>query len=224
MPTTLITGASRGIGLEFARQFSADGWNVIATCRDPSVATDLAKLSRTVVFPLDVDDPVSIQALRASIGRHPIDVLLNNAGLIGQRTGFGTIDYDKWNQAMSTNTFGPMRMAETFAPHVLASERKQMVFISTRVASFATAAPTSYIYRASKVALNMAVLCMSMELRERGITAVLLCPGHVRTALGGPNGKLSAEESVAGMKRRILELTLADSGRFLSHDGEELPW
>ena len=128
MPTLLVTGASRGLGLEFTRQFSASGWRVHAACRGLDGATELAAVPGDVtVHKVDVTDSASVDALKASIADEPIDVLLNNAGVIGSREGFDGLDYTAWARAMDTNIFGPMRMAEAFMDTVLASDRKQMV-------------------------------------------------------------------------------------------------
>lgn len=224
MSTILITGASRGIGLEFTRQFAADGWTVIAACRNPGGAEQLKAIAGVEVQALDVDSAESVAALKARIGDRPIDVLLNNAGIIGQRTGFGTLDYDAWEGAMNTNVFGPMRMAEAFAANVEASERKQMIFITSRMGSITETSPNAYVYRSSKAALNMAVRCMSLELAGKGVTAVLFHPGHVSTDMGGAAAPVTPLQSVTGMKGQILNFTQADNGRFLAYDGGEIPW
>jgi NAD(P)-dependent dehydrogenase (short-subunit alcohol dehydrogenase family) len=224
MPTILITGASRGIGLEFANQFTADGWTVIGACRNPGEAEPLSAIGGIEVHELDVDDGASVMALKQALGDRRIDVLLNNAGIIGQRSGFGTLNYDAWAGAMNTNVFGPMRMAEAFGDNVMASDRKQMVFISSRMGSIAETSTNAYVYRSSKTALNMAVRCMSLELAGRGLTAVLFHPGHVSTDMGGASAPVTPPSSVAGMKQQILGFTQADNGRFLAFDGDEIPW
>jgi NAD(P)-dependent dehydrogenase (short-subunit alcohol dehydrogenase family) len=224
MPTILITGASRGIGLEFSRQFAGDGWTVIAACRNPASADQLAGIAGVEVHQLDVDNGDSVNALKAAIGDRPIDILLNNAGVIGQRAGFGTLDYDAWAGAMNTNVFGPMRMAEAFVDNVGASERKQMTFITSRMGSITETSPNAYVYRASKAALNMAVRCMSLELAGKGVTAILFHPGHVSTDMGGASAPVTPTNSVTGMKQQMLGFTQADNGRFLAYDGGEIPW
>jgi NAD(P)-dependent dehydrogenase (short-subunit alcohol dehydrogenase family) len=224
MPTILITGASRGIGLEFTRQFSGDGWDVIAACRNPSAAGDLNGMAGVEVHALDVDNGGSVTALKSALGGRSIDVLLNNAGIIGQRAGFGTLDYDAWAGAMNTNVFGPMRMAEAFADNVTSSDRKQMVFITSRMGSITETSPNAYVYRSSKAALNMAVRCMSLELANQGLTAILFHPGHVSTDMGGAAAPVTPTQSVTGMKQQILGFTQADNGRFLAYDGDEIPW
>jgi NAD(P)-dependent dehydrogenase (short-subunit alcohol dehydrogenase family) len=224
MPTILITGASRGIGLEFANQFTAVGWTVIGACRNPVEAEPLSAIAGIEVHELDVDDGASVMALKQALGDRQIDVLLNNAGIIGQRSGFGTLDYDAWAGAMNTNVFGPMRMAEAFADNVMASDCKQMVFISSRMGSITETSPNAYVYRSSKTALNMAVRCMSLELAGRGLTAVLFHPGHVSTDMGGASAPVTPSCSVAGMKQQILGFTQAANGRFLTFDGDQIPW
>jgi NAD(P)-dependent dehydrogenase (short-subunit alcohol dehydrogenase family) len=224
MSTILITGASRGIGLEFTRQFAADGWTVIAACRNPAGAEQLNAIEGVEVHALDVDSGDSVAALKAAIGDRPIDVLLNNAGIIGQRAGFGLLDYEAWEGAMNTNVFGPMRMAEAFAGNVEASERKQMIFITSRMGSITETSPNAYVYRSSKAALNMAVRCMSLELAGKGVTAVLFHPGHVSTDMGGAAAPVTPVQSVTGMKGQILGFSQADNGRFIAFDGGDIPW
>jgi len=224
MASVMITGASRGIGLEFARQFAGDGWEVIATCRDPSSAGDLNAIGGVEVHALDVDDGASVTALKGAVGARPIDILLNNAGIIGQRSGFGDLDYDAWAGVMNTNVFGPLRVAEAFVDNVLAGERKQMTFVTSRMGSITETSPNAVVYRSSKAALNMAVRCMALQLGGQGVTAVLFHPGHVSTDMGGAAAPVTPSQSVAGMKGQMLAFTSADNGRFLSFDGREIPW
>lgn len=225
MPTVLITGANRGIGLELTRQFAADGWSVIAACRRPDEAKELKAVKGEVrILPVDVTDAASVAALKQAVGDRPIDLLLNNAGVIGKRGNLAEIDYDVWGKTMETNVFGQIRVTQALLENVLASERKQIAFVSTKMASIAECGGGSYIYRSSKTALNMAVKCLSIEFAERGLTAVMFHPGHVRTDMGGPSAPVLPEESAGGIKRVILGLTPADNGRFLNFDGTEIPW
>ena len=219
----LISGASRGIGLEFARQFCEMGWHVIATCRNPEHAAELAKLSGVIVHRLDVTDQYSITALKNTLGRFPIDILLSNAGIIGQLGSVSEIDYNNWNDAMETNVFGAFRLVQAFGANVAVSKRKQLVFVSSAAGSIARAQSNNYVYRSSKAALNMAVRCLSLEIAERGMIANLLCPGSVSTDMN-PATNLSPRESVAGMIRQIISFTPADNGRFLTYEGVEVPW
>ena len=176
MPTVCITGASRGLGKEFVKQFLEDDWNIIATCRNPDQIQWDVPHDNMEVFSLDVTDFNSITKLKSDLANRPIDVLINNAGIIGQRDGFGTLDYSAWASAMDTNVFGPMRIAEALVENVVESDRKQMVFITSRMGSITETSPNAYVYRSSKAALNMAVKCMSLELANKGIIAVLFHP------------------------------------------------
>ena len=221
MSTVLITGAGRGIGREFARQYEAGGWRVIATCRDPS-KYDL----EGEVYRLDVTDPGSVAALHRELNGEAIDLLINNAGTYGPRgVNFGSLDYGAWEEVLRTNVLGPMRVAEALAAQVAASEKKRMVFISSKVGSIAdNSSGGSYIYRSSKTALNMAVKSLSLDLSGKGVICILLHPGWVQTDMGGASAPIDAATSVAGMRAVIDRAGAADSGRFFNYDGNELPW
>ncbi len=231
MPTVLITGANRGLGLEFARQYAADGWRVHATRRDPAGAEALNATASeaagaVTVHPLDVTDDGHIAALARALGGEAIDVLVNNAGVFGGRhREFGAIDYDRWEHALRVNTLGPMRMAEAFVEHVARSERKVIASISSQLGSIAdNTSGGAYIYRSTKAALNAVVKSLSVDLAERGITVVALHPGWVATDMGGANAPLNPPDSVRGMRAVIEGLTPVDNGKFLSHDGGEIAW
>jgi len=225
MPTVLITGANRGIGLELARQYAADGWRVLATCRDPAAATALKAVEGAVqVHRLDVDDPAGMEALAVELKGEPIDVLFNNAGINRRAPSLAAIDYGAWAQSMETNVFGPIRVAAALAANVLASERKVMAFTSSKMGSIAENGGGSIVYRSSKTALNMAVSCLAKELGGQGVIAVVFHPGHVRTDMGGPTAPVTASDSSAGMRRVIAGLTAKDNGTFRNYDGATLPW
>ena len=224
MTTIMITGASRGLGLEFARQFYNEECRVIATCRSPKDANELNAIGDIDVHALDVTDDKSITTLADKLRGENIDILINNAGVIGQRDGFGRIDYDIWAETMDTNVFGPMRVAEAFRDNVMNSYKKQMIFITSRMGSITEAVPNAYVYRSSKAALNMAVKCLSAELGEQGLIAVLFHPGHVQTDMGGQAAPVTPQKSIEGMKNQIVALTHDDNGRFLSYDGRQIPW
>ena len=224
MTTIMITGASRGLGLEFARQFYSEECRVIATCRNPKKANELNAIGDIDVHSLDVTDDRSVANLADKLRGENIDILINNAGVIGQRDGFGRLDYDIWAETMDTNVFGPMRVAEAFRDNVMNSKKKQMIFITSRMGSITEAVPNAYVYRSSKAALNMAVKCLSVELEQQGLIAVLFHPGHVQTDMGGQAAPVTPQKSIEGMKNQIVALTHDDNGRFLSYDGHQIPW
>ncbi|MED5300892.1 MAG: SDR family oxidoreductase [Pseudomonadota bacterium] len=224
MTTIMITGASRGLGLEFARQFYSEECRVIATCRNPKKANELNSIGDIDVHSLDVTDDKSVANLADKLRGENIDILINNAGVIGQRDGFGRLDYDIWAETMDTNVFGPMRVAEAFRDNVMNSEKKQMIFITSRMGSITEAVPNAYVYRSSKAALNMAVKCLSVELEQQGLIAVLFHPGHVQTDMGGQAAPVTPQKSIEGMKNQIVALTHDDNGRFLSYDCHQIPW
>ena len=220
----MITGANRGLGLEFARQFYNEEYRVIATCRNPKDANKLNAIGDIDVHSLDVTEDKSVAILADKLRGENIDILINNAGVIGQRDGFGKLDYDIWAETMDTNVFGPMRVAEAFRDNVMNSKKKQMIFITSRMGSITEAVPNAYVYRSSKAALNMAVKCLSAELEEKGLIAVLFHPGHVQTDMGGQAAPVTPQKSIEGMKNQIVALTRDDNGRFLSYDGHQIPW
>jgi NAD(P)-dependent dehydrogenase (short-subunit alcohol dehydrogenase family) len=237
MSRVLITGASRGIGLEFAKQYAEAGWDVIATCRDPARATALAALAAghpgISVEPLDVTDHAAIDRLAARLAGTPIDLLLNNAGSIGPRDPghtriaeqfFGSLNFSEWAKVLAINTLAPVKVAEAFAEHVAASDGRRMVFLSSTTGSNAEGQHAVFAYCSSKAALNKAVTMLAMALKPRGIVCAAVCPGHVRTELGGAGALIDADESVTGLRRVIEGLTPERSGSFTRYDGAPIAW
>jgi len=227
--TVLITGASRGIGLEFVRQYAEDGARVIACCRTPERAQDLAALAarngHIDVQALDVTDHARIEALAQALRGTAIDVLVNNAGISGGREqALGSLDYGKWREALETNLLAPVKMAEAFADHVARSRRKVIANISSMLGSIERASGQRVIYRSSKAALNMATKCLAGDLAGRDVTVVAFHPGHVRTDMGGPSAPVTPHDSVHGLRTVIAGLDTAQSGRFLNYDGTPIPW
>lgn len=227
MATVLITGANRGIGLEFVRQYAADGWKVVAACREPEKADDLERVNGDVTKQqLDVLSKESVEALAEAVDGQPIDVLINNAGAYLDRgVQLGEIDYDKWAETFDINVLGPMRVAEALVGQVSRSKRKLMVFITSQMGSIAeNTSGGSYAYRSTKAALNAAVKSMTIDLKPREVGCLLLHPGWVRTDMGGKNATLEVRDSVSGMRRVIEGFSLAKSGSFLRYDGDAIPW
>ena len=232
METTLITGANRGIGLEFSRQFAENGWCVLACSRNLERSDALNKLAteypeQITLYTLDVTDHGQIKKLSQTLANKPIDLLINNAGVfpdINDRS-FGQTDYDAWAYAFLVNTMAPLKMAEAFITQITQSNRKTIVTITSKMGSVAdNGRGGSYIYRSSKSAVNMVVKNTAIDLESSDIISVLLHPGWVRTDMGGPSGLISAEQSVSGMLSVIREITSADSGKFIAYDGQIIPW
>jgi len=228
----LITGASRGIGLEFARQYAQKKWRVIATCRTPETATQLqaiaAEYPRVVIEQLDVTDHARIDALAKKYRNKPIDLLINNAGISGRDAdpSKGLIDVPVFNRVMAVNLIGPLKMSEAFLDSVAASHRKKIMTISSSVGSISKPWGGGYVYGPSKAAVDIVMRTLSMNVADRGVIVGLLSPGAVDTDfMKGVNiPKISAQESVAGMITVIEGFTLETSGTFRRYNGEEVGW
>lgn len=237
MPSILITGANQGLGFEFTRQYAADNWRVIACCRTPDSATELNELAAqkpdVVVEKLDVRDHAGIEALGEKYAGVPLDVLLNNAGIIGpvpiaentHRQHFGTMDYGVWQDVIETNTFGPIKMAETFVEHLAAGEQKKLVNISSQVSSISEMAIPSIAYASSKTALNRAMTIVAEQVKERGIIVAMFCPGYVKTRMDAFGyAMVEVEDSINALRPMIAALTMDDSGSFRHYEGRTIGW
>jgi len=236
MSTILISGANRGLGLEFARQYAADGWTVLAASRSGSDAlSQLADSHANVeLFELDVADAASIAKLSDEIGERPIDVLLNNAGFYGsvgfaeggiEHQAFGDTDYENWAKVMEVNVFAPMRMAETFVDRVAASEQKKVVTLSSMLGSMElNTIGGLYAYRSSKAAVNMVMKSMGLDLMKLGVRAVAMHPGWAKTDMGGPDAEIEPAEGVTGIRQVIAALADEHMGKLVAYDGSILPY
>ena len=235
-PTVLITGSNRGIGLGFVQHYAEEGWNVIATCRNPDSADDLkavqAQHPNVIIEQLDVTDHARIDQLAAQYQGQAIDLLINNAAILGPlpEQKIGGLSYELFEQVMAVNLYAPMKMTEAFTEHVAASEQKKVVALSSGLSSIKNTVkmPGFYYYRSSKAALNMVMRGMRNDLRDRGIIVALISPGMVGTQLlydSGWRGKsLTPEKSVKGMVAHIAQLTLEDRGEIVNTDGKIIPW
>lgn len=227
MPTVFITGANRGLGLEYTRQYAADGWRVLATCRRPERADGLSAVDGNVeIHALDIADHGQVQALARTLRREAVDLLLNNAGIYGPRPSrLGGIDYGAWQEVFRINVMSTLKVCESFRDHVAAGEMKKIAAMSSRMGSMGdNQSGASYVYRSSKAALNAAMKSLSVDLKSRRISVVILHPGWVRTDMGGPGGLIDAPESVSGLRRVIETQSLETTGRFFNYDGAEIPW
>lgn len=233
-PTVLITGSSRGIGLEFARRYAERGWRVIATCRAPASASALQALASQypdlVVEPMDVADHPSVDALAARYAGQPVDVLLNNAGIGGgaEHQVFGKLDYAVFNEVMAVNAVGPIKVCEAFVGNVQAGGLKKMITVSSSQGSIAGVdMPRLYWYRASKTAVNMIMANLALALKNRGIIVGLVTPGPTDTDFmaGLPKKMLRpVADAVTDMMREIDRFDLAMTGQYLGYKGDRLPW
>ncbi len=226
MPTLLITGAGRGLGLEFVRHYAAAGWRVHACARDPETAGLKAIGGDVVRHRLDVGDFAATEALAASLKGEAIDLLLANAGIAGRAAGeLGRIDPAVWAETFRVNALAPLKLAEAFLEHVAASRLRTMVAISSRLGSIGLNKEGGrYAYRASKTALNMGWTSLAVDTRARGTICVVLHPGWVSTDMGGAAAPVTPVQSVAGMTAVIAGLKAADSGRFINFDAAPLAW
>lgn len=235
MSTALITGANRGIGLELVRQYALDNFRVIACCRDPADATELAALAQVheiIVEPLDVTDFEAVDELASTWAHGPIDILINNAGIFGPkvqaendwRQSFGHMDYDIWAEVLRTNLMAPLKIAEAFASQVAASELKKIVTISSAVSSIADTETGLYAYRTSKAAVNMAMATLANELRGQSIAVGVFCPGWVKTRMGGDGASVTPRQSITGLRQRIDELSLDQTPQLVRYNGDVIPW
>jgi NAD(P)-dependent dehydrogenase (short-subunit alcohol dehydrogenase family) len=220
VPTILITGAGRGLGLELARQYAQDGWRVIGTVRDG----DLKKIGAESLK-VDVTDFAALKALPAKLKGEPLDVLFCNAGIIGKRgMALGSFDYDEWEKVLRVNLLGAAAVIEALADNVAASERKTIAVMSSRLGSISETTGMTLPYSTSKAALNLLAKALAETLRPRGVIVAALSPGWVSTDMGGQGAPLTPEVSVRGLRRVLGGLRREDSGKFFSHDGSQIPW
>ena len=232
--TVLITGANRGIGLEFARRYAERDWRVIATCRSPDTAEALQALKaqhkNLVIEPLDVLDHAGIDALAARYANQSVDVLLNNAGIGGgmENQLFGRFNYATFNEVMAVNAIGPMKVCEAFVKHVEASRLRKMITVSSSQGSIGSVdAPRLYWYRSSKSAVNMLMVNLAYQLKSRGIIVGLVTPGATDTDFmkGLPKKMLRpVADAVTDMAREIDRFDLSMTGQFLDTKGQIIPW
>jgi NAD(P)-dependent dehydrogenase (short-subunit alcohol dehydrogenase family) len=232
--TVMITGANRGLGQGLARAFLADNYRVIAVNRSTGSELDNIESDSLEVILCDLTDDLQLDGLATTLSGRTIDVLINNAGMMAKpgfsvneagTQGFGHFDRTLWHRLFDINLFTPMKMAELLIENIARAERGRIVTISSLLGSMEmNTFGGLYAYRASKAGVNAIMKSMAVDLADRGIISIAQHPGWVRTDMGGSDADLDIQTSVNGMKNVIENLTLEDSGRFISYDGSEMPW
>lgn len=232
MPTTLITGANRGLGLEYARQYAALGWNIIACTRQPRAET-LRELEagQVTIYPLDVTDHAAVDALAAELQGTAIDILVNNAGTTGPKgapecmeySGVDNMDYALWREVLEVNLLGAFKVATAFRPNLALAERGILVNMSSDLGSIAqNTMGNMYSYRSSKSALNILTKGLSIDCPE--FITVSMAPGWCRTELGGAGAEIDPADSVREQIKSLASVTAAQSGCFIDRFGKPVPW
>lgn len=222
--TVVVTGANRGLGLEFTRQLQDLGAEVIATARDPHAAIDLRSLEVRIEA-LDVSDDESVSTFADRLDHVDVDILINNAGLGGSGNGVGSLDMAELERFFSVNSLGPLRVTRALLQNLRRGRSRRIVHLTSRMGSLSENIEGGYYgYRTSKSALNMLHRCLAAELAGQGFVCVAVHPGWVRTGMGGNHAPLAPHESVRGLLGVIARLQREDNGKFLDYTGVEIPW
>ena len=226
MATVLVTGASRGIGSELVKQYSADGAEVIACVRDTAAAPGLEGVNGSVrIVQMDTGSPESIAAAAAEVGDQALDVVINNAGYVGgAKQGIDDVDLDEWHRTLDINTIGPLLIARAFKANLAASGDGKLMNVTSQLAASTWPFGGMLVYSSTKAAFSKVAQILALDWKEDPITVALVHPGWVRTDMGGPNAEISAEESASGIRSLIAGLTKADSGKFYKWNGDIHPW
>ncbi len=230
MPTLLITGANRGIGLELCKQYLNEGWDIHACCRTPKKAKALGKLAdkhdSLIVHELEVTQEKQMNALKKALKNKPVDILINNAGVHALGASqFGKTDDKAWEEAVAVNLIAPMKMMEHFVENIAMSDKKIIASMSSKMGSMSdNGSGGAYAYRATKAALNAVMVSASLDLRHLDITALILHPGWMRTDMGGPNGEISVKECGEALRDILNKCDITDSGKFFDIDGTTINW
>ena len=226
MKQLLVTGANRGIGLEFTQQYLANGWHVYATYREqPGTALASLACDQLTILPLDVAEDASIWVLQEQLSGVNLDLIINNAGLFGPRDqSLGKVSRQQWLDVLNVNSVAPLMLAQALHNNLTT---KQGIFavISSRMGSIdENDGGSLYLYRSSKTAVNQVVKSLSIDVKVQGIKVIALHPGWVRTDMGGPNGSIDTQTSVNGIRHVLEHISPADSGRFINYDGTAIAW
>ncbi|WP_109356397.1 SDR family oxidoreductase [Sphingorhabdus sp. EL138] len=221
MGTVLITGANRGIGLEMAKQYADNGWDVIGTAREPEKATELNAINNAKTMQLDAADDDSVASFMNQLGDQPVDLYINNAGIFGPQE----FDRDGWLELFNVNVVAPVKLANALKDNVAKSNDKKMVVISSQVGSITeNDSGEMMYYRSSKAAVNQAWKSLSNQWKDEGLTLTMMHPGWVQTDMGGAHADLTPQESVSGMRQVIDQTSHMQTGSFHDYSGREIPW
>ena len=229
MATVMIVGATRGIGLELAKQYADAGDSVIACARDTGAADQLDALAGSTkniaVEQLDISDPASIDAAAAKIGDGAIDTVIIVAGAVGgAHQSLDDLDIEEWHRTLDTNTIGPALVARAFKPNLVASGNGNLMILSSQLGASTWPMGGMYIYSSTKAAVGKVGKILSLDWANDPVIVSVMHPGWVQTDMGGPSAEITAEESASGIRKTISGLTKADSGNFYKWNGDIHPW
>ncbi len=230
MTNVVITGANRGLGLGFVKNYLGKNVDVVSTTRDLKSSKELLALKEKFpnnleIFELDMLKESAGDILANFLGERPIDILINNAGVGSTNQHFEAVSPKSWLEVLKVNLIAPLMITQSIINNVKKGSDKKIYFLSSQLGSIGdNASGGMYIYRSSKTGLNQVVKSLSVDLKAQGITVVSLHPGWVKTDMGGPNAPVSIDESIEGMMQVIDSTDIRDTGRFLNYDGKELPW
>jgi len=230
MARILITGANRGLGLEFVERYLESGDDVIATYRNEESSFDLIKMSNDrsnlKLLELDVSSNKSLNSFAENLGDSPIDIFINNAGVYGPRnSSFGNVDEENWIPAIKINAIAPILLTQLIIKNIRSGADKKLIYITSKMGSIDdNKGGGAYVYRSSKTALNAIVKSLSVDLKNEKIAVALIHPGWVKTDMGGPNALIDKDTSVTGMTEVISNLDISSTGNFYNYDGTVIPW
>ena len=230
MATILVTGANRGLGIEFVEQYLNEGNEVIATYRNENSSMDLIEMgnerSNLKLLQLDVSSNKSLNSFAENLGDSPIDIFINNAGVYGPRnSSFGNVDEENWIPAIKINAIAPILLTQLIIKNIRSGADKKLIYITSKMGSIDdNKGGGAYVYRSSKTALNAVVKSLSVDLENEGIVVALIHPGWVKTDMGGPNALIERDTSVRGMTEVISNLDITSTGNFYNYDGSIIPW
>ena len=230
MATILVTGANRGLGIEFVEQYLNEGYEVIATYRNENSSMDLIEMgnerSNLKLLQLDVSSKKSLNSFAKNLGNLPIDIFINNAGVYGPRnSSFGNVDEENWIPAIKINAIAPILLTQLIIKNIRSGADKKLIYITSKMGSIDdNKGGGAYVYRSSKTALNAVVKSLSVDLENEGIVVALIHPGWVKTDMGGPNALIERDTSVRGMTEVISNLDITSTGNFYNYDGSIIPW